>query len=845
MRQNRERTLQRFFRESFLLSFLIPLFVIGGSFLVLAMRIETGRVKDHTEVLTSNISRIISIYLQRGHEFLYSMEPIISHSEQLQDEYISKVIHHEGFTRVFDYVYLLDSTGMVTWARRIDETSNSTIPSFTFSGITYRNKEFYKRASITKQPSWSETYTSLISGERTVTILIPYEHGYIAGDVDMRRLISVVKSLKISRSISFTILDKYGNYIYHPNENNLYRYSEIPQMVAAMKSEEVLKPFTYTEEQTLFYGSASKIEESEWLIIVSLEYIDAMSGVVRIGLLLLLLFIAMLILAYVSSRKMSKTMLTSLNSIASRAQSVARGKYESADPIRTGVVEFDSLATSVRTMSEAVQSREREITDANLAVEEQLQFQQLLIDAISMPIFVIDQSDTIVLTNKACEIELGSDPDVLQQFTHIDETDVQFANGSTHSVIVRKALFTRNDGTENTVVMITDITERLDLEARMNHSQRLQAIGKLAGGIAHDVNNQLAGIMGFAEIIKEELPDNDPLRSYIDMIIDAVSQSSGITRQLLAFARQGKYSLKSVPVNEVITAVGTMLRHTISRQISLEIQENDQNPHIEADRSQLQNAILNLGINARDAIGDASGSIAITASCIENREHRELHNSSMEPGDYVLISVCDTGSGMPATIIEHIFDPFFTTKPEGKGTGMGLAAVFGTVTTHNGCIDVNSTPGEGTCFELYFPLISDIDKAKTTPMPSTITQSGHGTLLLVDDEHIILTSTAKLLERRGFIIVTARNGKEAVDLFEKEKERIDCVILDANMPVMNGYEAFKEIRNIKPYIPIIIATGYADESKIQHLMNQEKCDYIHKPFNMNNLLEQITALIHR
>lgn len=843
MKPDKKKTLQRFLTQSFLLSFLIPLFVIGGSFLIIALHIETEQVKENNEVLTSNISRIVSIYLQRGREFLNSVEPLFSDSSHFRDQNLTRIVRNEGFTRIFDFVYVLDSAGTVTWAQRIEK--RSTPPhSFTYSGITYRNKTFFRRAVKSKKPSWSETYTSLISGERTVTILIPFKHGYIAGDVDMRRLVSVVKSLKISKSLSFTILDKYGNYIYHPDENNLYRYSEIPQKVGTLKGEGMDKPFIYSEEQKLYLGTAAKIDESEWIIIVSLEYIDAMSGVIGIGLLLILLFTAMLILAFRSSQKMSKTILVSINSVASRAKSVANGHYEPADHKITGVVEFDSLNSSVNAMSEAVNSREREIEDARIAAEEQLEFQQTLIDAISMPIFVLGQKDQIILTNRACEELLGNDPELLIRFIAINEKDVKFADNSTHSIIVQKALFTRVDGSQNRVVIISDITERLNLENRMNHSERLQAIGKLAGGIAHDVNNQLAGIMGFSQIIKEELPDGDPIKEYIDMIIEAVTQSSDITRQLLAFARQGKYSLKNVPVNDVISAVGAMLRHTISRQISLEITENDQNPHIEADRSQLQNAILNLGINARDAIGEQSGSISISASCLQNHERRELHNSTMEPGEYVMISVCDTGSGIPSQIIEQIFDPFFTTKPEGKGTGMGLAAVFGTVTTHHGSIDVNSTPGEGTCFELYFPLVSEINWEENEVEKTSFIRTGEGTILLVDDEKVILISTSKLLEKRGFTVLTAENGKKAVELFKKEKNKIDCVILDANMPVMNGYEAFKEIREIKPYIPIMIATGYADESKIQHLMNQEKCDYIHKPYNMNTLLEQIKALIN-
>lgn len=840
MKKRGAKSLNILFIRSFFLSFALPLLVIGGIFFVLTIKLESTRVKDTNAVQASNISRIISVYLRRGKELLSGLSPLFSKDPDRYKAYLESIKNDDNFVGLFDFIYALDTSGTVLWAKAVGKPDTDTL-AFSYTAITYKNKEFFNIARECSCSVWSETYTSLISGERTVTIIVPYKSGYLAGDIDMRRLIHVIRSLKISKKLSFTILDQYGNYIYHPKEEFLYEYSEIPKLMTDASDTALYHSFTYRDEDGLKMGSASHIDESLWIVVTSLKYFDAMGSAVTLAVLLLLLFLTMLILAFHSSLNTSRLIKSALNLIGARASSVAKGSYEYRT-VTTGVTEFDNLHSSVNAMSDAVFSREREIQKARDAAEEQLQFQQTLIDTITMPIFVKDEDNRVILTNKACVELLGESSELLPQLDEQEERTTLFTDGKLHTVIVKHAEFMRKDRRKNSVVIVTDITERLNLEARMNHSEKLQAIGKLAGGIAHDVNNQLAGIMGFAEILKSEVEDNEMLLSYVNAIIEAVVQSSDITHQLLAFARQGKYSLKPVSLNEMAAGVHAMLRHTISRQISLELVTDPADPHIIADKSQVQNAILNLGINARDAIGDTSGTISVTVSHVTVTQKRSIHNNTIMNGSYATVTVCDTGSGIEKEVLEHIFDPFYTTKPEGKGTGMGLAAVYGTVTTHNGYIDIESTPGEGACFVIYFPL-AEAEHSEVSEVESGREREVHGTILIVDDEEDILHSTSKLLEKKGFICYTARDGEEGVSLYQEKQNEINLVILDANMPRMNGYEAFRHIRDCTPYVPILLATGYADESKVQHLMSQEKCDYIHKPFHISDLVDKIVSLL--
>lgn len=840
MKTKDPKTLKALFFRRFMLTFALPLFIIGGIALAVTLPQERKKVINYNAILAKNISKIISVDMTGGEEFLRGVSTIHSDQDTLYRDYIREISRSSDFSSLLANVYTLDSMGKVTWFYPFSSTES--YRSFSYSGVTYRYKEFFKLAAEQNRSVWSETYTSLITGNRTVTILLPHKKGFFAADINMQHLIQNISTLHINDDMQFTILDRFGNYIYHPSEKHLYKYSKIP-LLSHNKRES--QTFLFSEENRTLLGTASQIEESGWTVIVSQDYLNVMKAVLFWATTLLILFITMFFFALRSSLSSSHKMSDLLIKTGERAASIGEGTYN-FPAVSVDIREFETLNRSVDSMGQAVRIREEEITKAQLKAEEQFKFQQRLIDSISNPVFVVQNGEKILLANRSCKESIGDNPELLMELLAKKEATLILKDGKEHSVVIQHSHFAQSENSLD-VVSITDITDRLDLENRLHHSEKLQSIGQLAGGIAHDVNNQLTGILGYAELIKTVIPSDAHFLPYIEGIIEAVNQSSAITHQLLAFARQGKYSLKPISLNELAESAAGILRHTISRKIILSVDTNGFDPVIMADKSQVQNAVLNLGINARDAIGDEQGEIVIKVYSKVLTEPLRNFNSEIPEGSYGVICVCDTGYGINESDITRIFEPFFTTKPEGKGTGMGLAAVYGTVTTHEGFIQVESVLGEGSCFNLFFPLSEE----KRTPIEDSSEKSEetvHGesqdTILLIDDDQAIRLSTAELLQIKGFTCYTAENGAIGIETFKQHIHEIDLVLLDANMPVMNGYETFQELRLLSPDIWIIMITGYADENSVRELMKTKHCDYLHKPFKINPLLEKITICLN-
>lgn len=836
MKTKGPKTLKSLFFQRLLLTFALPLIIIGGIAIGITLPQERKKAIQRNAITAQNISKIISVDLAGGETFLKGVASLYTDGDTLYKTYVQKFSKSENSDTFFDNIYILDSTGRVSWFYPFTDTKN--FRSFSYSGVTYRYKDFFTHAREQKKPIWSEIYTSLITGNRTVTLLVPFEKGFFAADLNMQGQVDKISTLTISEEVRFSILDRFGNYIYHPSEDQLYKYSQIPEL---SKEQEESQAILFTEENQLLLGIPSTITESGWVVLVSQGYLNIMKDVLFWATVLLTLFVAMFLFALYTSLSSSKQMSTLLEETESQAASVGAGNYLFS-PLTLELHEFTKLNSAIHSMAQAVHIREDEIRQAQIQAEEQFKFQQRLIDSISNPVFVICNDRDLLLANTACIETIGTSADILILLLEDNETTLTFTDGKEHRVLIQRSHFTQSNSQTVDVVSITDITHRMELESRLHHSEKLQSIGKLAGGIAHDVNNQLSGILGYAELIKNQTAENDSIRPFVQGIIDAVGLSSDITHQLLAFARHGQYSLKEISLHELAEGAADILRHTISRKIDLSIEKSNVNPIIMADKSQIQNAILNLGINARDAIGDKQGEIIIKVYRKTLTEPLENFNSVIPEGDYGVICVCDTGSGIKESNVTRIFEPFYTTKPEGKGTGMGLAAVYGTVSTHDGYIQVESVLGEGTCFNLFFPNIQGV-MTKTSSQRHLKQESAHpntkATILIIDDDTSIRISTTKLLQIKGFYCYSAENGALGVETFTEHKEEIDLVLLDANMPVMNGYEAFQELRRLSPDLWIIMITGYADEGNVQELMQTHNCDYLHKPFKIDALLEKI------
>jgi PAS domain S-box-containing protein len=372
-----------------------------------------------------------------------------------------------------------------------------------------------------------------------------------------------------------------------------------------------------------------------------------------------------------------------------------------------------------------------------------------------------------------------------------------------------------------------DITERKELEDQLRHSQKMDAIGVLAGGVAHDFNNMLAGIMGAAEIIKGNSKLNEEDTSYIDMIILSSTRAADLTSKLLAFSRKGKLLSSSVDVHSIIKDSVRLLEGSIDKKIRINRVIKAENYLVIGDNSQLQNLLMNLCINASQAMPDGGEITISTRNLILDKIYCQASPFDLSPGEFMEIEVRDTGYGIPHENLQKIFEPFFTTKDQGKGTGLGLSAVYGIVKKHHGAISVYSEPDTGTVFHILLP--GSEEKADPIAGNESI-KKGTGLVLLVDDEAFIRITAKSMLESMGYEVLLAENGKAGVDLFEKEYKKIDLVLLDMVMPVMNGQEAYEKMKQIDGDVKVIISSGFSKPDDINELRKSGLAGFIRKPY---------------
>lgn len=402
------------------------------------------------------------------------------------------------------------------------------------------------------------------------------------------------------------------------------------------------------------------------------------------------------------------------------------------------------------------------------------------------------------------------------------------------------------------ICIVRDLSQRKkaekeaeELRDALHHAQKMDAVGRLAGGIAHDFNNLLGGIIGYAGILKKRLPPEFPDESEIlAKMIDVSKQAADRTAQLLAFARKGKYNIQTIDIHMIINDVISLMKHTIDPKIALSSRLNASFSLVQGDKSQLHSAFLNLGVNARDALPDG-GNIEFSTEIIPGTD---VSSSDVTSGDlaehYLKITVKDTGTGMDDETKSRIFEPFFSTKPEGKGTGLGLPSVYGTVKQHGGFITLESALNKGTSFILYLPLGGDAPvPVETCTTCAQQSSKKTGTILVVDDTPLIREMMVEALESEGFTVHSCENGSDGVAWFTHNYASCDLVILDYAMPGMNGKECFLEMQKVFPQIKAIIASGYALDGEIERTLKAGACSFMHKPFELEDLTAKVQEVL--
>ena len=392
------------------------------------------------------------------------------------------------------------------------------------------------------------------------------------------------------------------------------------------------------------------------------------------------------------------------------------------------------------------------------------------------------------------------------------------------------------------VVSFQDITARKSLEEQFRQAQKMDAFGQLAGGVAHDFNNLLTVINGYSELLLGSLPRNDPSREMIAEVHKAGERSAGLTRQLLAFSRQQVLAPRILNLNEVVAETDKMLRRLIGEDIRLTSTLESHPWAVEADPGQIEQVMLNLAVNARDAM-PRGGRLTIETRNVTLDEAYARTHTGARAGRHVLLSVSDSGEGIPPGILAKIFEPYFTTKEPGKGTGLGLATVFGIVEQSGGHVAVDSEVGAGTTFKVYLPQVEQASEGSKAPSPIPPPPRGTETILLAEDEPAVRMLTRRILTGRGYRVLEAADGEEAVRVAAGHAGPIHLLITDVVMPGMGGRAAAEALAERQPGIRVVYLSGYTDDAVIRHGVLREGVHFLHKPFTAHELARKVRDVL--
>ncbi len=383
--------------------------------------------------------------------------------------------------------------------------------------------------------------------------------------------------------------------------------------------------------------------------------------------------------------------------------------------------------------------------------------------------------------------------------------------------------------------------ERRELEDRLNHAQKMEAVGRLAGGVAHDFNNILTGITGYTEMLLASLRPADPLIDDIEEIRKSAGRASALTAQLLAFSRKQTIEPRVLDLNALIQHSSRMLRRLIGEDVELQFLPGSDLGRVRTDPVQVEQILVNLAVNARDAMPNG-GRLSICTANVEIDAAFCHSRPDAQPGEYVVLTVEDNGCGMSPEVQQHLFEPFFTTKPKGKGTGLGLSTIYGIVQQNRGFLTVRSEVGNGTSWRVYFPREhADIDQP--SPEPVTAPPRGSETILLVEDEEMLRNLVRRILERQGYQVLCASGGQEAVAEAKRHPARIDLLLTDVIMPDANGKQVYEQLRLQRPDIKVLFMSGYTGDAIAQHGLFDLDLPFIQKPFTIRNLAARVREIL--
>ncbi len=543
---------------------------------------------------------------------------------------------------------------------------------------------------------------------------------------------------------------------------------------------------------------------------------------------------------------------------------------------------YDELKQYRKNLEGLVQQRTEELTAANRqlqlelaerrkaenALTESEKRYRVIFETAGNANMIIEKDQTISMINKAFEKLSGyaradvegrkkwedffaaSDYQKIQrqharrarvQESDLEDYEASFIDREGNTLLVYMAI-SEIPGTGQVIISLVDMTEIKKLEAQLLQAQKMEAIGQLAGGVAHDFNNILTAIIGFASLLKMNVKKDAQMLAYVDPILSSAEKASQLTQGLLAFSRKQIIEPKHADINDIIRKLEHLLVRLLGEEVTLSIDCKEQPITIFADVGQMEQIIINLSTNARDAMPEGGIlSIGTDTMQVEGEPGVEVTGEQKKPGKYAVISVSDSGLGMSRETISHIFEPFYTTKDVGKGTGLGLAIVYGVVKQHNGYINVYSEPNSGTTFKIYLPLVKAMADEQQAELPKPA--RGSETILVAEDDDVTRELSRLVLEKFGYRVIEAFDGEDAVEKFARQQKNIDMVLMDVIMPKVNGKAAYDAMRKINPRVKVLFISGYTADIIHKKGIFESSINFVSKPVTPEALARKIREVL--
>jgi PAS domain S-box-containing protein len=587
-------------------------------------------------------------------------------------------------------------------------------------------------------------------------------------------------------------------------------------------------------------------------------------SLIILGIFTVLILAATRLVAEFSVLKPVKTLLRATQRLSSGDLKARIGMTDQQDELGRLASSFDEMADSL----------ERYVSE-HRRIEENLRHSEAkyreLVNQVNDGFFVLDREGIITFANQTlAQLHGLENPDDLVGHPFSDlipdgiKTEQWFyfrdmAEGKNYSELITSKL-SRTDGKELTIEIkstaiirdkqvvgvrgvIRDITERRNLEEQLRQSQKIEAIGRLAGGVAHDFNNLLTAMLGYSEILLSRLSPEDSLRSEVEEIRKSALRAASLTSQLLAFSRKQVLQPKVINLNSIVVDMEKMLRRLIGEDIELKTITPSDLGNIMADPGQIEQVILNLAVNAKDAMPQGGKLIIETANISLDQKYASRHTSA-KPGEYVMLAASDTGYGMDQETVTRIFEPFFTTKGPGKGTGLGLSTVYGIVKQSGGNIWVYSEPGKGTTFKIYLPLVKlRADQYVQQAAAGDKYYQGTETILLVEDEESVRNLVRRILSQQGYTVFEALNAQQALKIAQSHRANLDLLLTDIVMPGMTGLGLAQRMLQFHPEIRILYMSGYTDSAVLQQGWLESGSYFLQKPFTPEALSRKVREIL--